>query len=165
MPMDKTIFALFGKGGSGKSTTIAYVLSELKKHASNTRVERGRKRQQGRPAEVWRAILTINGVLVGIASPGDNGWFVRKHVQPLIDADCQVIVCATRSTKRSTSVQTLRQLAAEADPPYKIMWIRKVSDPLDAENCNRRQCGEIVSKLLEAVGVSLEVVGVGLWEA
>jgi hypothetical protein len=162
--MEKTIFALFGKGGSGKSTTIAYVLAELKKHASNSRVKRGRRRQQGRPAEVWWAILTINGVLVGIASPGDNGWYVRKHVQPLIDADCQVIVCATRSMEGSSSVEALGQLAAEADPPYKIKWISKVSDPLDAESCNQRQCGEIVSKVLEAVGVPLEAVGAELVE-
>ena len=150
--MQRTIFALRGKGGSGKSTTIVYILAELGKHASDSRVQRGNRRPSG-PAEVWWAILTINGVLVGIASPGDNGWYVRKHVQPLIDAGCQVIVCATRSREGSSSVETLRELAAEADPPYRIKWIRKVSGPLDAEYWNRRQAGEIVVKVLEAVGM------------
>jgi ABC-type oligopeptide transport system ATPase subunit len=163
-PMERTMFALFGKGGSGKSTTIAYVLAELLKHASDSRVQRGNQRPSG-PPEVWWAVLTINGVLVGIASPGDADKYIRKHVQPLIDAGCQVIVCATRSTEDSSSVQALKQLAASATPPYRIKWIKKVSDPLNAESCNRQQCGEIVRKVLEAVGVPLEAVPAELVEA
>ncbi len=45
--MGRTMFALFGKGSSGKSTTIAYVLAELKKHASESRVQLGNQRRSG----------------------------------------------------------------------------------------------------------------------
>ena len=162
--MEKTMFALFGKGGSGKSTTIAYVLAELRQYASDSRVQLGNQRRSG-PPEVWWAILTINGVLVGIASPGDNEFHVRRRVQPLIDAGCQVIVCATRSMESSSSVQALKQLAASATPPYRIKRIRKISDPLNADSCNWQQCGEIVRKVLEAVGVPLEAAATELVEA
>jgi ABC-type dipeptide/oligopeptide/nickel transport system ATPase subunit len=162
--MERTMFALFGKGGSGKSTTIAYVLAELLQHASDSSVQRGNLRPSG-PPEVWSAALTINGVLVGIASPGDNAYHVRRRVQPLINAGCQVIVCATRSTEDSSSVQALTQLADSAIPPYRINWIRKVSDPLNADSCNRQQCGEIVRKVLEAIGVPLEAAATELVEA
>jgi ABC-type dipeptide/oligopeptide/nickel transport system ATPase subunit len=162
--MERTMFALFGKGGSGKSTTIAYVLAELLKHSSVSSVQRGNQRPSG-PPEVWWAVLTINGVLVGIASPGDSEFQVRRRIEPLIDAGCQVIVCATRSTEDSSSVQALRQLAATATPPYRIKWIRKVSDPLNAESCNRQQCGEIVRNVLEEVGLPLESAPADLVEA
>jgi hypothetical protein len=117
------------------------------------------------PREVRWAVLTINGVLVGIASPGDNDFQVRRRIQPLINAGCQVIVCATRSTEDSSSVQALRQLAATATPPYRIKWIRKVSDPLNTESCNRQQCGEIVRKILDEVGLPLESAPADLVEA
>lgn len=163
--MEKTMFALQGRGGSGKSSTIAYVLDELLKHASsNPDVKRGKQRQGGLPPEVWWAVLTINDVLVGITSPGDNEEHVRKRVQRLIDAGCQVILCAIRTD--GGSVTALQELAESALPPYKIEPIRKEwSCPRDAETCNRRQCGEIVRKVLEAVGVHLEAVEAELVEA
>lgn len=161
--MEKTMFALQGRGSSGKSTTIAYVLDELEKYASNSDVKRGKQRHGG-PPEVWWAVLTINGVLVGIASPGDDDKVIRKRVQQLIDAGCVLIVCATR--KSGKSVTALQQLAASSFPPYKIEPIpKKWASLRDAEKCNRRQCGGIVSKVLEAVGVHLEAVEAELVEA
>ena len=52
--MEKTMFALQGRGGSGKSTTIAYVLAELLNHATTSSVQRGYQRPSG-PPEVWWA--------------------------------------------------------------------------------------------------------------
>jgi len=146
--MQKTIIALWGKGGSGKSTTIADALAELQKHASDSTVKRGRQRLSG-PPEVWSAILTIDGVQVGIASPGDNEQAVIRRVKLLMDAGCQVIVCATRTGGGSAAA--LRKLALQAEPPFKIKWIKKVSDKMDSERQDRAACAEIVMRVLEAV--------------
>ena len=82
--MERMMFALFGRGSSGKSTTIAYVLSELLKHASNNSVQRGNQTERPSPPEVWWAVLTINGVRVGIASPGDADK-VHQEACPAVD--------------------------------------------------------------------------------
>lgn len=146
--MQETIFALKGKGGSGKSTTIAYALANLQRHASDSKVIRGRERMCG-PREVWQAILTIEGVRVGITSPGDNEMAVRRRVKPLIDAGCQVIVCATRTG--GGSVRALKQLASEAVPPFEIQWIKKASDEEDSEVKNRKVAAHVVKKVLKTV--------------
>jgi hypothetical protein len=154
--MQKTIIVIWGKGGSGKSTTIAYALAELRKHASDSTVKRGRQRPGG-PPEVWSAILTIDGVQVGITSPGDNGPAVRRRVKPLIDAGCQVVVCATRTGGGSAAA--LRELASQAEPPFEIKWIEKVSGEPDSERRDRAACAEIVTRVLEAVA-SFQLVAV-----
>lgn len=146
--MQKRIIALWGTGESGKSTTIAAALAELQNHASDSKVKRGRQRSGG-PPEVLSAILTIDGVLVGIASPGDNEHAVMLRVKPLIDAGCQVIVCATRTSGGSAvAVQTL---ASQAEPPFEIKWVRKVSDLTNSEQQDHAACTQIVQSVLEAV--------------
>jgi hypothetical protein len=154
--MQNMIFALFGKGASGKSSTIAYVLEELLKHANDSNVHRGNRRQAG-PSEVWSAVLTVQGIRVGIASPGDNEEAVRRRVEPLVAKGCQIIVCATRSG--GGSVAALKQIAEEADPPFEIEWIEKVPVEVNLEQGNRTACGVIVEKVLAAVASGQLVAG------
>ena len=71
--MQRTIFALFGIGDSGKTTTISLVYNHFRQQGATVIYggDYARRRQKG-ATEIKGAVLEIDGVLVGFASPGDR---------------------------------------------------------------------------------------------
>lgn len=91
----KTIIALRGKGNSGKSTTIRILhglllLYGYQQNSSNLRVNGGD----------FTAIFSKNGRLIGITSSGDTYDLVHNHLQELVNANCEICVCACRTFDR-----------------------------------------------------------------
>jgi hypothetical protein len=147
--MERIIFVLEGIANTGKSTVIAKVLETLLPYATGPALanERGRERVHGSP-EVVKAILTINGKTVGLTSRGDSERLVKNGVEPLVDANCDIIVCATRTA--GGSKHALEQIAANANPSYEIFPILKISDFMNRNQANQDSCDEIVRAILAA---------------
>lgn len=141
--MERTMIALWGISNTGKTTTIRRVYDTL-------RME-GRVIDPGRPTrkEVRAAILEIDGVKVGFASPGDIAEILEENLEPLITAGCVVIVCATHT--RGGTVETVRQFATQANPAYKLVWIKKEYRQTDHDNWNQQKAGEIIAEVRKAV--------------
>ena len=150
--MTKKILALFGKGDSGKTTTIAFILGDLQKLTTgDPYVKRGNKRKGNLEREVLYAVLKIHGVLVGISSQGDDASRIRRYVTPLVDRGCKVIVCATRSRANSSSVTELEEIARESKPRFAIEWVEKPFDATNRAAGNRKCCAQLVSIVMEEV--------------
>ncbi len=153
--MLKTMIVLWGEANSGKSTTIAYVLEELLKDSTKPDVQRGYKRRAG-PPEVWYAVLNVQGTRVGITSQGDSAKFVYLRVEPLVAADCRIIICVTRP--RGGSVEAVENIAGGSRPPFEIDWIEKVASTKNRDKNDRATCTEVVNKALRAVGLKQQVI-------
>ncbi|MBA4190805.1 MAG: hypothetical protein C0467_22695 [Planctomycetaceae bacterium] len=141
--MERTMIALWGISNLGKTTTIRRVYDTLRRE--------GRVIDPGRPSrkEVKAAVLEIDGVKVGFASPGDIAEILEENLEPLIAAGCVVIVCATH-TKGGT-VDMVRQLASQANPAYKLVWIEKACRQTDHDNGNQKKADEIIAEVRKAV--------------
>ena len=139
--LTKTLIALYGISNQGKTTTIRRVYDDLR---LKYRVVR-----RGSPSrtEVNGAILDIDGVLVGFASPGDVEWILAANLLPLIEKGCIVILCATHT--RGGTVDLVERVAA--DHQFATVWIEKAGDSTDHIVANRRKADEIIQRIRRAV--------------
>jgi hypothetical protein len=146
------MIALFGIGNSGKTTTISLVYDHFLRQ-QGVRVidpgERGRRRRQPGAREIKGAILEIDGVKVGITTPGDRPFILTPCLEVLIAKGCAVLVCATHT--RGDTVAAVRRLASEAVPPFKLVWIQKACQQVDHEDGNRKKAEEVISAVRKAV--------------
>ncbi|WP_157209256.1 hypothetical protein [Mariniflexile maritimum] len=90
----KTIIALRGKGGSGKTTTIRilYELLMLEKNNFSVLTSNYKKKKGD-----FKAILSKNDMLIGITSSGDTHDLVYKALSEFNDAGCYICICACRT--------------------------------------------------------------------
>jgi hypothetical protein len=89
------IIALRGRGNSGKSTTIRLLYDLLLQNryqliSSNFNVDGGD----------FISIFAKNGKLIGVTSSGDTYDLVHHRLQELINANCNLCVCACRTFDR-----------------------------------------------------------------
>ncbi len=86
------IVALSGVGNSGKTTTIneVFTLLQSKYPAAITNIIIQR-------VDI-KVIMTINGKKVGIESQGDPNSRLEKSLACFVNANCDVIICATRTS-------------------------------------------------------------------
>ena len=139
--LTKTIIALYGVSNQGKTTTIRRVYDDLRlKYRVVTRGSPSR-------TEVNGAILDIDGVLVGFASPGDVEWILADNLLPLIAKGCIVIVCATHT--RGGTVDLVREVAVEHQ--FGIAWIEKAGGSTDHIVANRQKADEIIQRIRRAI--------------
>jgi predicted kinase len=141
--MQKTMIALWGIGNLGKTTTIRLAYETLRKEAKV--IDPGRRARK----EVIGAILEIDGVKVGFASQGDLAEILEELLAPLIEAGCLVIICATHT--RGGTVETVNQLASQAQPPFKLVWIPKAGPQVDHADGNQKKADELISAIRTAV--------------
>lgn len=91
--MKKHIIALRGKSCVGKSSTLHLLYKQLLIHPGTKPVH---FEALGRKLD-FVAILSIEGHAVGIFNRGDVPSTVQKLLDRLVNARCQVIVCAART--------------------------------------------------------------------
>src|SRR5260370_4813828 len=101
--MQRTIVALCGARDVGKTTTIRLVYEKLAQEGKL--IDPGRRSR----SEIKSAILEIGGVKIGFASQGDVDEILEENLEPLFEAGCSVIVCATH-TSRSRTYSVVKQL-------------------------------------------------------
>ncbi len=154
--MQKTIISL-GENSrlKGKTTTIRLTYEELVKEGGRL-IDAGRRSR----TEVRGAIVEIDGVKVGFASPGDKPLILEENLVPLIEAGCVVVVCATH-TGRSKTVGVVERLAEEKG--FKVVWIPKACQQVDHADGNRQKADEIKAAvrkaIAEAQSAEAELVG------
>jgi hypothetical protein len=115
--MSKQLIALRGSGNVGKTTTLhalyrLLVADPLSKTLSYQSL--GRKLD-------FEAIIQIGGHKVGLVSRGDIPGNLKQFLDRLVQARCEIIVCAAR-TKGEVGA-TL----ASFDPPYQLIEVEKVA--------------------------------------
>lgn len=89
------IIALQGRGGSGKTTTINLLPSIL--IANGFSPLPGHYRSHGKD---FTDIYQKGKQLIGITSAGDTYKIVRDRLTPLVNAGCDVCICACRTSDR-----------------------------------------------------------------
>jgi hypothetical protein len=145
--MLRTILALRGIADSGKSTTISLVYNHFRQQGAKVIYggERARRRERG-PMEVKGAVLEIDGVLVGFASPGDRPDILQPLLEALIKRGCIVIVCATHT--RGGTVEVVQELGRQG---FQVEWIEKGRQQADHDGGNRKKANEIIEKVRKAI--------------
>lgn len=139
----KKIIALKGVANVGKSDTIMKVYELLKKRYPNAKIECRDK--------IFRidinVVLIINGVKIGIESKGDPSSNLPKKLNAFKSADCQVIICATRS--KGQTVDAVLKL----EPKYDVLWMEQVAvpEPSKYESANRGMAKQIVDAVENAL--------------
>ncbi len=115
----KTIIALKGKGGSGKTTTIN-ILYELLVQNSYIK-QMGNCKGKGD----FTAILQKKNKLIGITSVGDNYDIVYQRLKDFVDLKCEVCVCACRTFDRKGhgTIAAINEF-----PSYQHIFINKTFD-------------------------------------
>ena len=145
--MQRTVFALFGIGDSGKTTTISLVYNHFRQRGATVIYggDYARRRQKG-ATEIKGAVLEIDGVLVGFASPGDRPDILLPLLEALIERGCIIIVCATHT--RGGTVEVVRERGRQG---FQVEWIEKACRQADHDDGNRKKANEIIEKVRAAV--------------
>ena len=86
------IIALKGKGNSGKTQTINAVYKNLHRKYPNAIITN----LYPNTIDI-KIIMDINGTKVGIESQGDPGSRLKQSLSDFSDANCDIIICATRT--------------------------------------------------------------------
>lgn len=145
--MQRTIFALWGIGDSGKTTTISLAYHHFRQQGAIVIFSGNptRQRSKGR-REIKGTVLEIDGILVGFASPGDRPEILKSLLDDLVKRGCIVIVCATH-TKGGT-VEVVREFEREG---FNVEWIAKARQQENHDDANRKKANEIIQKVRLAV--------------
>jgi ribosomal protein S17E len=137
----KSVLALAGKSGVGKSRTIKRVYDLLlEKYHNAIEVHK----QKNLRVEV-QVIIDINGKRVGIESRGDHESYVKKALNIFADAKCKVILCATKSDGN-----TLKAVDAFGiERGYAVTRIYKFGEPIESKQkqSNEKCAMEIMEKI------------------
>ena len=130
------IYALQGKGNSGKSDTIIKIFAELVRKYPSASVQ-----QLSSGTRDIKAILTnIKGHKVGIESQGDPGSRLKQSLQDFASANCTIIICATRTSGMTVSwVNSL-------SPPFVVHFIPQVYATTNFNANNSRMALSIIAQ-------------------
>ena len=130
------IYALQGRGSSGKSDTIIRVFTELVRKYPSAPVL-----QLSSGTRDIKVILTnVKGHKVGIESRGDPGSRLQQSLRDFANANCTIIICATR-----TSGMTVNWVNAMS-PPYAVHFIQQVYATVNFNASNQRVALGIVAQ-------------------
>ena len=96
--IDKTIICLSARANSGKTTSIRELFFRLTGHYPESTGD-------------FLSIVQDKNVEhgIGISSVGDS-WGNREPIEKLIDAGCEIIVCASRTSKGGCVISLWRTL-------------------------------------------------------
>ena len=114
--IDKTIICLSARANSGKTTSIRELFFRLTGHYPESTGD-------------FLSIVQDKNVEhgIGISSVGDS-WGNREPIEKLIDAGCEIIVCASRTSK--DTIKTAKTLARES----RYNFIRIYAAHIETEN-------------------------------
>jgi hypothetical protein len=109
----KKAIALRGPGNIGKSQTIRTVDELLREKYPSATVE-----HEYRTKVELRAVLSINGLKIGIETTGKNIGRIKQSFDLFVSLGCEVIICATRT--KGHSVTAVNML-----PGYDPVWLEQ----------------------------------------
>lgn len=136
--MNKTIIAVYGRAGEGKSETIKNVVSIFENLFPFALIQ-----YLENDGDIL-AIISLGSVKIGIESQGDpNSRMIHKDtIDQLIAKSCEIIVCATRTD--GMTVKKVDQLAVQYG--FNTIWKSSYyTNGLDTTVANRIAAEEIVN--------------------
>lgn len=136
----KNIYALYGRGDIGKTSTIKEVYNLLIKKFGKEIIVETDTNIFSEKGDI-RVTVKINGKLMGIESQGDPDSRLKASLDIFVKVNCDIILCATRT--KGTTVDSVKEL----EPEYKIEWIKKYYFGKDYEQKNKELAGEIFTKI------------------
>ena len=135
----KTLIAVRGVANRGKSASIKEVYLLLKRAYPGAEFE-----DIFIGADIT-AIITINGLKVGVESQGDPNSRLFKSLPHFVRRGCQVIICATRT--RGETVDLVNKYADR----YSVSWLDKSSAP-NEDAANRATALKILAMVQSSLG-------------
>ena len=144
----KKVFALRGPSKTGKTQTNRTFDELLRAKFPGAIVEH----EHRSPAEL-RAVLSIDGVKIGIETTGENIKRINESFDLFVKLGCELIICATR-----TKGQTVA--AVESLPGYEAVWFerRAEADPVARLFSNIAMARQLVDETEKALPVSKPAV-------
>lgn len=141
--MVRKVIALWGVANVGKSDTVKKAYELLISKYANALTGH---QILAAGADI-KAILTIRGVKVGIESQGDPGGRLEKSLSLFVQAQCRVIICATRT--RGQTVKAVEQL----EPSYQVIWLEQAlkSTAPEQQSSNLAMARKLVEEAEEAI--------------
>ncbi|MCW4451159.1 hypothetical protein OK344_02945 [Kaistella sp. BT6-1-3] len=137
----KNIYALYGRGEIGKTSTIKEVYKLLIKKFGNKIIVETDTNIFYEKGDI-RVTVKINGKLIGIESQGDPDSRLKTSLNIFVEMNCDIILCATRT--RGTTVDFVKLL----EPEYKIDWIKKPDFGNEDEQKNKELAEDIFNKIV-----------------
>ena len=127
--MKKTIVALYGSSGRGKSTALKKFINQLKKNKNFDFIKLDDDYSNEKHDIV--AIFDCNGIKIWISTAGDIKEIIKKRVEKCLikKHDCKIIFTASRT--KGETVSTLEEISKENK--FKLEWIEKlyrIHDPI-----------------------------------
>src|ERR1044072_2688520 len=139
--MLKNVFALRGKAKKGKSLTIRTVVELLTQNHPEVTIDHNHTTKTDA-----RVVLTLNGRKIGLASQSDPGRSLNSSLDLFVNAGCDVIVCATRTSGATVNAVT-------ALPGFDIHWIEQPdkSQPYEQILRSLTMARQIVASVEESI--------------
>ncbi len=130
----RKVFALYAPANHGKTTTLNILIDLLCIVADSYNVWRDR--------EGW-GWFVINGVTVGVCTPGDNQDVIKNNIRYFNENGCEIVVTASRS--KGGGVKEIEKL--EKKEKAELEWIEKE----DSQKLNKLIASDIFRKILNEV--------------
>ena len=137
----KNIYALYGRGDIGKTSTIKEVYNLLIKKFGKEIIVETDTNIFSEKNDI-RVIVKIKGKLIGIESQGDPNSRLKVSLDIFVEMNCDIILCATRTW--GTTVDFVKLL----EPEYKIDWIKKPDFGNEYEQKNKELAKNIFDQLV-----------------
>jgi UDP-glucose 6-dehydrogenase len=115
----KKVFAVRGKGNSGKTTSILMAYKKILKKYSGAKIIFYKEYLK----EIT-AVIDIGGIVIGFETQGDPNSRLNASLKLFLNKhECDIIICATRSYG-----QTVKYVEDVEKYGYEITWIIKEQD-------------------------------------
>ena len=120
--MKKTIVALYGSSGRGKSTALKKFIHQLKKNKNFDFIKLDDDYSNEKHDIV--AIFDYNGIKIGISTAGDIKKIIKNRVETCLikKHDCKIIFTASRTKGKTVSI--LEKISKE--DKFQLEWIEKL---------------------------------------
>ena len=144
----KKAIALKAVAKRGKSQTLRTVDELLRVKYPDAIVE-----HEHRTGVELRAVLSINGVKIGIETTGENIKRIKESFDLFVNLGCEVIICATRTTGNTV-------MAVNALPGYEVVWLeqRAHSNPVEQVLGNLAMARQIVEETEKSIAAAKPAV-------
>lgn len=128
----KTLIAVWGQSGQGKSGTIKKIIDEISNQFSRASI------QVIIDGADKKVVITIGKIKIGIESQGDPGGRLEESLIHFAKIKCDIIICATR-----TSGATVK-LVDDLSDVYDIVWATNYrSDEKNQDELNQLSAKQI----------------------
>lgn len=142
MTKNKKIIAVSAASNKGKTTSVKKIVALLQNEYENGKLS---NLLNPRLTVDVLYIFIIGKIKIGIASQGDKNDLIERNLKPLLDAECEIIICAVH-TEKSGTYKYVEGLTTHG---YEFVVIRKTGGSSEAERNNSDD--DITKKILEEV--------------